>query len=157
MTSTTISTPIGPITVCVDDDGAVTSVLFGEPDVPMSASAASDAAARQLTEYFAGDRTDFDLDLAPAGTDFQRKVWTALSQIPFGTTESYGSLALRIGQPTASRAVGLANGRNPIAVVVPCHRVIGASGTLTGYAGGLERKQWLLEHERVGQDTLPTR
>ena len=102
-------------------------------------------------------RTDFDLDLAPSGTDFQRKVWTALSQIPYGTTESYGQLALRIGQPTASRAVGLANGRNPIAIVVPCHRVIGSSGTLTGYAGGLERKRWLLEHERVWQDVLPAR
>ena len=157
MTSTTITTPIGPITDCVDDDAAVTSVLFGEPDVPMPTSDASDAAARQLSEYFAGDRTDFDLDLAPSGTDFQRKVWTALSQIPYGTTESYGQLALRIGQPTASRAVGLANGRNPIAIVVPCHRVIGSSGTLTGYAGGLERKRWLLEHERVWQDVLPAR
>ena len=123
----------------------------------MPTSDASDAAARQLSEYFAGDRTDFDLDLAPSGTDFQRKVWTALSQIPYGTTESYGQLALRIGQPTASRAVGLANGRNPIAIVVPCHRVIGSSGTLTGYAGGLERKRWLLEHERVWQDVLPAR
>ena len=101
--------------------------------------------------------------IAPTSTstsppaDFQRKVWTALSQIPYGTTESYGQLALRIGQPTASRAVGLANGRNPIAIVVPCHRVIGSSGTLTGYAGGLERKRWLLEHERVWQDVLPAR
>ncbi len=81
-------------------------------------------------------------------------MWAALRQIPYGTTESYGQLALRIGQPTASRAVGLANGRNPIAIVVPCHRVIGASGMLTGYAGGLDRKRWLLEHERQGQDAL---
>jgi methylated-DNA-[protein]-cysteine S-methyltransferase len=107
------------------------------------------AAARQLQQYFAGQRHDFDLPLAAAGTTFQQKVWRSLREIPYGVTWSYGALARRIEQPTASRAVGLANGRNPIAIIVPCHRVIGANGTLTGYGGGLPRKQWLLQHERT--------
>jgi methylated-DNA-[protein]-cysteine S-methyltransferase len=98
----------------------------------------------QLEEYFAGERTVFDVPLVLDGTAFQRRVWGALRDIPYGTTISYGELARRIGQPSASRAVGLANGRNPISVIVPCHRVIGADGTLTGYGGGLERKQLLL-------------
>ena len=92
--------------------------------------------------------------MAPVGTPFQQRVWSALREIPFGDTASYGELAARIGQPTASRAVGLANGRNPIAIVVPCHRVIGAAGGLIGYAGGLDRKRWLLDHERAEQPTL---
>ncbi|MFT3859753.1 methylated-DNA--[protein]-cysteine S-methyltransferase [Micropruina sp.] len=155
MNSTTIDSPLGPITVRVDQAGAVTSVLFGDPDVPAPRSAASDAAAEQLREYFDGARTRFDLRLNPAGTVFQRRVWAALSEIPYGRTTSYGELARRIGQPAAARAVGLANGRNPLAIVVPCHRVIGASGTLTGYAGGLHRKRWLLNHESVAQHRLP--
>ncbi len=106
------------------------------------------AAARQLEEYFAGDRRDFDLPVALHGTAFQRKVWEQLQGIPCGETLSYGQLAKRIRQPSASRAVGLANGRNPVSIVIPCHRVIGADGSLTGYGGGIERKQWLLEHER---------
>ena len=93
-------------------------------------------------------RTTFDVRLAPTGTPFQREVWTALQTIPYGTTCSYGELAAQIGRPGASRAVGLANGRNPISIIVPCHRVIGSTGTLTGYGGGLERKQWLLDLER---------
>ncbi|HVT36218.1 MAG TPA: methylated-DNA--[protein]-cysteine S-methyltransferase [Nevskiaceae bacterium] len=105
-------------------------------------------ARRQLQDYFAGKRTQFDLEMEPAGTAFQKRVWRALCDIPHGETISYGELARRIGQPTASRAVGLANGQNPIAVIVPCHRVIGANGSLTGYGGGLPRKQWLLAHER---------
>jgi methylated-DNA-[protein]-cysteine S-methyltransferase len=104
-------------------------------------------AVRQLGEYFAGSRREFDLPLRPNGTEFQRRVWRALTEIPYGETWSYGELAKRIGNPNASRAVGLANGRNPIALVVPCHRVIGADGSLTGYGGGLPRKQWLLAHE----------
>jgi methylated-DNA-[protein]-cysteine S-methyltransferase len=104
-------------------------------------------AREQLGEYFAGERTEFDLPLAPEGTPFQERVWRALRAIPYGQTASYGDLADRIGQPTASRAVGLANGRNPISIIVPCHRVIGASGKLTGYAGGIERKRFLLELE----------
>lgn len=101
----------------------------------------------QLEAYFAGELKDFDLPLAAQGTDFQKKVWAALCGIPYGQTISYGELARRIGQPMASRAVGLANGQNPISIIVPCHRVIGANGTLTGYGGGLSRKQWLLAHE----------
>jgi methylated-DNA-[protein]-cysteine S-methyltransferase len=102
----------------------------------------------QLEEYFAGRRIAFDLPMTMVGTPFQRTVWRALCDIPFGETVSYGELAGRIGQPTASRAVGLANGRNPISIIVPCHRVIGANGSLTGYGGGLARKQHLLAFER---------
>jgi len=105
-------------------------------------------AAAQLAEYFDGTRREFDLELEPSGTAFQRSVWTALVAIPFGATASYGEVAAAVGNPKASRAVGLANNRNPIALVIPCHRVIGADGSLTGYGGGLEMKTWLLEHER---------
>jgi methylated-DNA-[protein]-cysteine S-methyltransferase len=105
-------------------------------------------ARKQLTEYFNGKRADFDFLLAPEGTSFQRKVWNALCDIPYGETISYGELARRIGQPTAARAVGLANGSNPLPIVVPCHRVIGADGSLTGFGGGIERKRWLLAHEK---------
>jgi len=101
----------------------------------------------QLEEYFAGARVEFDVPLSLAGTEFQRRVWTELRDIPLGRTISYGELARRVGTPGASRAVGLANGRNPISIVIPCHRVIGADGRLTGYGGGLERKAWLLRHE----------
>lgn len=102
----------------------------------------------QLAEYFAGRRTEFTMPLTLRGTDFQRKVWAGLQQIPYGETWSYGQLADHLGRPTASRAVGLANGKNPIGVIVPCHRVVGANGSLTGYGGGLERKQFLLDFER---------
>jgi methylated-DNA-[protein]-cysteine S-methyltransferase len=105
-------------------------------------------ARRQLEEYFAGERREFFLPLEPAGTDFQQPVWQALRTIPYGETISYGELASRIGNPRAVRAVGLANGRNPLSIVVPCHRVIGADGSLTGYGGGLERKRFLLALER---------
>ena len=105
------------------------------------------AAVRQLTEYFGGTRRTFDLPLRMQGTDFQKRVWQELTEIPYGQTWSYGELAKRIDNPSASRAVGLANGRNPISILVPCHRVIGADGSLTGYGGGLERKRWLLAHE----------
>lgn len=150
-----IDSPLGPLTLVVDDGGALVRLAmadqrhlpdaarFGERDD----TAAADAAA-QLAEYFAGSRTSFDLPLAPVGTPFQHRVWDALRDIPYGETWSYGRLAAHLGSPGASRAVGLANGRNPIAIIVPCHRVIGANGALTGYAGGVERKQWLLAHER---------
>ena len=105
-------------------------------------------AAAQLTEYFAGQRTEFSLPLAAQGTDFQKRVWAELTKIPYGHTISYGELARRLGNPNASRAVGLANGKNPISIVVPCHRVIGASGKLTGYGGGLARKEALLALEQ---------
>jgi methylated-DNA-[protein]-cysteine S-methyltransferase len=104
---------------------------------------------QQLTAYFAGHLTKFILPLCLHGTPFQQQVWAALQTIPYGTTLSYGELAAQLGQPRASRAVGMANGRNPISIVVPCHRVIGANGRLTGYGGGLGRKQWLLNHERL--------
>jgi methylated-DNA-[protein]-cysteine S-methyltransferase len=102
----------------------------------------------QLKAYFAGTLHVFDLPLAGHGTEFQQMVWKALRKIPYGSTQTYGELAKRVGNPNASRAVGMANGRNPIGIIVPCHRVIGTNGTLTGYAGGVQRKQWLLEHER---------
>lgn len=114
-------------------------------------------ARRQLAEYFAGLRHDFDLLLSPSGTEFQRAVWAALETIPFGATCCYSDIAERIGRPRAVRAVGAANGKNPIAIVVPCHRVIGRDGSLTGYGGGLDRKQWLLEHEGVGLPLLAGR
>jgi methylated-DNA-[protein]-cysteine S-methyltransferase len=113
-----------------------------DDDLPVFA-----AARRQLHAYFEGGLKEFDLPLAPEGTAFQKRVWKQLEQIPFGKTISYGELARRIGNPNASRAVGLANGRNPISIVVPCHRVIGADGSLTGYGGGVERKDILLRHE----------
>jgi methylated-DNA-[protein]-cysteine S-methyltransferase len=105
------------------------------------------AAQRQLEEYFSGKRTQFDLPLAPSGTAFQQQVWRALLEIPYGKTWSYQRLARAIGRPTAMRAVGACNGRNPIAIIIPCHRVIGADGSLTGYGGGLPMKRWLLAHE----------
>jgi len=105
------------------------------------------AAARQLKEYFAGKRREFNLPLRMEGTEFQRRVWRELTKIPFGETRSYGQLAKHLNNPNGSRAVGLANGRNPIAIIVPCHRVIGADGSLTGFGGGLDRKEWLLTHE----------
>ena len=109
-----------------------------------------EAAIAELREYFAGERRTFTVPLAPAGTPFQLRVWRALLEIPYGETTSYGELAQRLGQPTASRAVGLANGSNPIPVIIPCHRVIGANGSLTGYGGGLPIKQRLLALERSG-------
>jgi methylated-DNA-[protein]-cysteine S-methyltransferase len=106
----------------------------------------------QLAEYFAGERREFDVPMQLAGTAFQRRVWEELVRIPYGTTITYAELARRVGRPTAVRAVGAANGRNPISILVPCHRVIGADGKLTGYGGGVERKQWLLELERGPRD-----
>ena len=105
------------------------------------------AVEAQLSAYFAGDLQRFDLPVAPVGTAFQLSVWEQLTHIPYAVTENYGALASRLGKPSASRAVGMANGRNPLSIVIPCHRVIGKNGSLTGYGGGLDRKQWLLEHE----------
>ncbi|BAU11511.1 methylated-DNA--protein-cysteine methyltransferase [Leptolyngbya sp. NIES-3755] len=112
-------------------------------------------AEKQLREYFAHQRQQFNLPLDPIGTAFQKQVWQQLQQIPFGETISYGALANRIGIPTASRAVGAANGRNPISIVVPCHRVIATNGKMTGYAGGIDRKQWLLQHEQSSRAATP--
>lgn len=151
---TVTDSPIGPLTL-VATDGALTGVYMQQHEhrpVPESFGpadpAALTAAVEQLAAYFAGERRSFDLPIELRGTPFQRRVWAALREIPYGQTISYGQLAARIGQPTASRAVGLANGRNPISIVVPCHRVIGANGRLTGYGGGIERKRQLLDLER---------
>jgi methylated-DNA-[protein]-cysteine S-methyltransferase len=116
---------------------------------PDNASHVLENAAVQLAEYFAGKRLTFDLPLAAVGTEFQQVVWRALTTIPFGETWTYGALATAIDRPTATRAVGAANGKNPLSIIVPCHRVIGSSGELTGYAGGMAAKKWLLEHERA--------
>ncbi len=119
-----------------------------QPDASWRRDSALFAPVRsELQEYFAGQRRTFDVPLHPAGTPFQQRVWQELVRIPFGTTISYAELARRIGRPTASRAVGHANGQNPISIIVPCHRVIGANGRLTGYAGGLDKKRWLLDFE----------
>lgn len=139
-------TPIGPLTITVDDLGALVSIHFG-PGEPAGDPQHCRDAVRQLDDYFAGTRRDFDLTLAPAGTEFQRAVWDELTRIPYGGTISYAELAQRIGRPKAVRAVGAANGANPIPIVIPCHRVIGANGTLTGYGGGLPIKQHLLALE----------
>lgn len=146
----TISSPIGPLTTVVDDTGAVTSIHFGEyePSGSHRSPGRTTAVDSQLAEYFAGDRKSFDLQLNPKGTEFQKRVWAQLVAIPFGETRSYGQLAATLGNPGASRAVGRANATNPIAIVVPCHRVIGTNGTLTGYAGGLSMKEALLDLER---------
>ncbi|MCH9668211.1 MAG: methylated-DNA--[protein]-cysteine S-methyltransferase [Actinomycetia bacterium] len=114
-------------------------------------------AVEQLEEYFGGQRTEFELELELLGTPFQRRVWSALLTIPYGQTRSYGQIASQLDAPGASRAVGLANGRNPIGIIVPCHRVIGANGSLTGYGGGLNRKQALLDLETGKSSTIPTR
>jgi methylated-DNA-[protein]-cysteine S-methyltransferase len=157
MPSETFDTPAGPITITVDDAGALTSLRFAPASDPSDGgeSAALRRARTQIEEYFAGRRQSFDLPLAPGGTAFQRAVWDALATIPFGETRSYGQLAAQLGRPTAARAVGAANGANPIALIVPCHRVIGSDGSLTGFAYGTERKAWLLDFER--RDPQPKR
>ncbi|GAB3658612.1 methylated-DNA--[protein]-cysteine S-methyltransferase [Glycomyces tarimensis] len=148
----TMDSPLGPIAVSAVPEG-VTYVHMGAEEIseawgPEEATPVLQAAAEQLDAYFAGRLRRFDLPLAAAGTAFQQRVWAALCDIPYGTTVSYGDIAREIGNPAAVRAVGLANGSNPIAIVVPCHRVIGANGKLTGYAGGVWRKERLLALER---------
>ena len=146
---TTVDSPIGELLLTAED-GALTR-LYMSPFHLDSAWVHDPAAlaepARQLAEYFAGERTEFELELRPAGTVFQQAVWELLLGIPYGKTTSYGALALELGDPRKVRAVGLANGRNPISIVIPCHRVIGADGSLTGYGGGLPRKRHLLDLE----------
>lgn len=150
-----VETPIGPMTVTGDQNTISSLYLNGQRHrPPADVTLVRDDArlchiADELGEYFAGQRTVFDLCVRVRwGTAFQRAVWEQLTRIPFGATTSYGEIAARLGSPGASRAVGLANGRNPVSIIVPCHRVVGADGSLTGYGGGLERKRWLLEHER---------
>jgi methylated-DNA-[protein]-cysteine S-methyltransferase len=158
-----VDTPTGPMLIVTDDAHRLRALdwedheprlqrllrrHYGANAIRLHAVSRPSAAQRALLAYFDGDWDAIsDLPTATNGTDFQRMVWNALRRIPVGQTISYGTLAVRIGQPTAARAVGLANGANPIAIVVPCHRVIGANAALTGYGGGLERKRWLLAHE----------
>jgi methylated-DNA-[protein]-cysteine S-methyltransferase len=156
----TIPSPVGALTLVASDTGLIAilwendrpgrvrlGALEEAPDHPVLVEA-----ERQLGAYFAGERTRFDLPLDFRGTDFQKSVWAALLTIPFGETRSYGEIARQIGRPSASRAVGAANGRNPISIVVPCHRVIGTNGALTGFAGGLEAKELLLGIERKASE-----
>lgn len=156
-TYTHADSPLGPLLLTADED-ALTGLFMTSP-TPASDWIREDAAApfpetrRQLAAYFAGGLTEFTLPLAPVGTAFQRGVWDALRAIPYGATCSYGDLARRLGSPGAARAVGLANGRNPLSIIVPCHRVLGTSGRLTGYSGGMERKAFLLALEQ--QKTAP--
>jgi methylated-DNA-[protein]-cysteine S-methyltransferase len=148
-----LDSPIGDLLLLADDGGLCGLWMErreGGHSIDPAWRRDDDALAEpreQLEAYFAGELRAFDLKLAPRGTPFQQRVWAALCEIPFGETTSYGALATELGRPGAARAVGLANGRNPIAVIVPCHRVIGASGDLTGFGGGLERKRALLAHE----------
>jgi methylated-DNA-[protein]-cysteine S-methyltransferase len=144
----TVDTPIGPLLLRADH-GRLSRIEFGAPAACSSDAPPFPEAEAQLHAYFAGELERFELPLAPLGTPFQRSVWDALAEIPYGTTTTYSKLAARIGRPAACRAVGAANGRNPLPVIVPCHRVIGAAGALTGYGGGLEVKQHLLALETV--------
>ena len=157
-----LDSPIGQVLTATDADGVLRALDFHDYEarlrrllirhygtLDLVEGEAPEPVRAALRAWFAGDLRAFDgLMVATRGTDFQRRVWAALRDIPAGETRSYGQLAAAIGQPTAVRAVGLANGANPVGIVTPCHRVIGAGGALTGYAGGVERKRWLLEHER---------
>lgn len=160
MKETVIDTPVGPLRLAADDAG-LHEIRFCDPDAAPPSPAAGNGSGgeevlaetvRQLRAYFAGERRSFDLPLTPTGSEFQLAVWRGLRDIPYGRTESYGELARRIGRPKAIRAVGAANGANPLPIVVPCHRVIGADGSLTGYGGGLERKRTLLALEGAGSE-----
>ncbi len=152
-----IDTPVGPASLTADADGALVEFYFVNEDslkpklgVPGKARLAPERlrdAERQITDFFARKRTTFDLPVKPAGTPFQQKVWRALLDIPFGQTISYQQLAITVGDVNAMRAVGAANGRNPVSLIIPCHRVIGKNGSLTGYGGGLPLKKWLLDFE----------
>ncbi|MGI5324546.1 methylated-DNA--[protein]-cysteine S-methyltransferase [Actinomadura nitritigenes] len=156
-THVVVDSPFGPLTL-VAIDGALCGLYmvnqrhrppeesFGAPGNPDAEPFA--ATTEQLTAYFAGELTEFDLPLNLRGTPFQGRVWSALQEIPYGETTTYGELAVELGKPSASRAVGLANGKNPVGVIVPCHRVVGSTGSLTGYGGGLDRKRYLLDFER---------
>lgn len=154
-TTTTVPSPIGPITLTALDgvlSGVCTEAGTDDPDLEAPGSpdqAGFEEAAEQLRAWFAGEITDFDVPTDPVtGTPFQRRVWAAVGDIGYGQTATYGEIATAVGRPTAVRAVGAANARNPLCIVVPCHRVVGADGSLTGYSGGIERKSWLLDHEQ---------
>jgi len=155
----TARTPVGPLQLFAADDQLVWLALPGR-SVPRAEARPGKSLVlantmEQLAEYFAGTRRVFELPLAPPGTPFQAAVWRAVGRIPFGATRTYGELARALRRPLASRAVGAANGANPLAIIIPCHRVVGSSGSLTGYGGGLEMKRWLLAHE--GAEAVPGR
>lgn len=152
---TVADSPLGPLTIAATDAG-LRAILWPDDDDRVAVEGDIDddhpvlvEARRQLGEYFDGERFDFDLPLDPVGTDFQQQAWQALRTIPYGETVSYGEQADRMGDRNKARAVGAANGKNPLSIVVPCHRVVGADGSLTGFAGGIDTKAWLLAHERA--------
>ena len=160
ITSYPYQSPIGQFDIIGNDQGIQAIQFVGKQEQPINKTTLVNPVAdswptsvqqcfRELDEYFAGKRVDFEVPLAPEATEFQQKVWDALLDIPWGQTLTYGKIAQQIGQPKAAQAVGAANGQNPIPIIVPCHRVVGSNGTLTGYAGGLWRKEWLLKHENV--------
>jgi len=158
MFSSFYSSPIGLIRITATEAG-ISSVSFTDEDQEPSQfpeNGLTRRCAGQIAEYFNGERKAFDLPLDPQGTDFQKSVWKILCTVPFGKTESYLSVAKALNNPLSIRAVGAANGRNPVAIIVPCHRIIGTDGSLTGYAGGLWRKEWLLKHEGVPAFQQPT-
>jgi methylated-DNA-[protein]-cysteine S-methyltransferase len=144
-----LTSPVGMLELHADESGLRSLQFLNEPSVLASEPSSSLAeCAKQLAEYFEGTRKTFDIPLNPDGTDFQKRVWSELLKIEYGITISYQELADRLGDPKVVRAVGGANGKNPIGIIVPCHRVIGAGGKLVGYGGGIERKKWLLKHEQ---------
>lgn len=146
-----LETPIGQLKIVGDGD-ALKMVIFTEGDEKESLEELTPIVANakeQLKEYFEGKREKFDLELSPEGTDFQRSVWDELLKVPFGKTSTYAKQSIKLGDIKKIRAVGTANGKNPISIIIPCHRIIGSDGSLTGYAGGLHRKEWLLKHERA--------
>ncbi len=142
-----MNSPIGMIEITATNDGLKSVYFVDSKNKPRTENNFTKATHQQLSEYFNGERREFNLDFDQTGTSFQTQVWQALMDIPFGQLASYRDIAQAIQNPKAVRAVGAANGKNPISIIVPCHRVIGSNGTLTGYAGGLERKKWLLQHE----------
>jgi methylated-DNA-[protein]-cysteine S-methyltransferase len=155
-----VDSPIGPLLLI--GDGSTVSALFtarhrrfaeqSDDDRSRTSEVAFGQARQELAEYFEGSRQFFDVPVAPTGTPFQRRVWSELREIPYSTTATYSEIAARIGLPGAARAVGAANAKNPVSIIVPCHRVVGSNGSLTGYAGGIEAKRWLLDHERARGD-----
>ena len=161
LTALVVASPVGPLTLVAGVAG-LEHIIFGDERPAEAADPGGRAARilsqaqRQLVEYFGGERRSFDLPLDPQGTPFQLAVWRLLGEIPYGETITYGEQARRLGRLGAARAVGAANGRNPLPIVVPCHRVVGADGSLTGYGGGLPKKRWLLEHEATHARRLAT-
>jgi len=165
LSSTTMATPLGVLTLVASGRGLRAVLWPGKrPGVPVDAAEGAGPAAdrvladavRQLGEYFDGTRREFDLPLDPVGSEFQQRAWQLLRTIPYGRTISYGEQAARMGDRNKARAVGAANGRNPLSIIVPCHRVVGSTGQLTGFGGGIDKKAWLLEHEQGGRLALPS-